>query len=313
MEDYVTRNFPSMQKHHFTIAYTPWSNGTVERVMRDIISLFRKILHKSNDIDFDSWPFFLPHVMAHLNGRRQTTLGERSPRELLLGKYEDFDLDIMFDPELDKLQNIATVPSYDQYYKDLCESLQQMHKNVISAKQAIHKINVNGQRVTNPVNFGIGDFVLVAIVSRKQRKLQAQWRGPYRVIGCVSSHVYTCEDLTLNITLDVHVSRMKFFATSDMDVSVALADTIRAQDTWNTEYVPEMILDSFITSRNEVYVKIKWSGFSELESTMEPLKSFYADAPELVHAFLKEHPHRHEHLRSYVENILKTKETKKNN
>jgi hypothetical protein len=182
-----------------------------------------------------------------------------------------------------------------------------MHKDVVPSKDKIHKLNVKGKRVQVPVNFGIGDFVLVAIVSKQHRKLQALWRGPYRVINAVSSHVYTCEDLTLNIKLDVHVSRMKFFATSDMDVSINLKNTVSAQDSWNMDYVPEIILDSYVDVSNQLYVKVKWSGFSELESTFEPIKSFFHDAPELVHTFLKEHPFTHEPLRAYVDNFMKSK------
>jgi hypothetical protein len=94
---------------------------------------------------------------------------------------------------------------------------------------------------------------------------------------------------------------MKFFATSDMDVSVNLKETIGAQDNWNTEFVPEKILDSVIDDAKQIFVRVKWSGFSELECTWEPIKSFYYDAPDLVHAFLEEHVFTHKHLRDYVE------------
>jgi hypothetical protein len=300
MEEYVKSCFPSKVKHHFTMSYSPWSNGTVERVNRDIISLFKKIVLNSREVDIDSWPFLLPHVMSHLNGRKQDTLGKHSPRELVVGRSDHLDLDILFDSKLDKIKVLPGVINYDTNFSDLCDSLCELHRDVVVAKDKIHTKNVNDKKVQVLVNFGIGDFVLIALVSKKQRKLHAQWRGPYRVIHSVSSHVYTVEDLVSNVLVDVHVTRMKFFATSDMNVTIALKDVISGQDSWNLQYIPEVILDSVIDTRKQIFVQVKWSGFSELESTWEPIKSFLYDAPELVTSFLANHLLSHGFLHDYV-------------
>jgi hypothetical protein len=300
MSEYARRSYPAAINHHFTIAYTPWSNGTVERVMRDIIALFRKILINSDTIDIDSWPFALPHVMSVINSRKQVTLGKRSPMELVFGRCVDHSLDIMFDPDQDKLDTILSDSTYDQVYHNLVLSLRDMHKNATLAKDSVRKNNVFSQSYNVPVNFGIGDFVLIAIVNKNARKLQAIWNGPYRVIECKSSHVYVCEDLTYKVKRDVHVTRMKFFASSDLQTTVQLQKTISAQDKWNILYVPEKILDSYVDDSNEIFVRIKWSGFSELETTWEPIKSFYSDCPSLVHEFLLTNRQNHEALSKFV-------------
>jgi transposase InsO family protein len=298
MSEYAKRCFPLPIDHHFTIAYTPWSNGTVERVMRDIIALFRRILHTHENIDM--WPYLLSHVMSVINGRKQVSLGDHSPRELVIGHDDDFTLDILFDPLLDQLHNIVVNSSYDEFYNNLVLSLREMHREASLATEVVRKRNAKAQLRKVPINFGIGDFVLVAIVNKQARKLHALWRGPYRIIGSKSSHVYMCEDLTLNIVLEVHVSRMKFFAISDMNVSVSLKQTISAQDTWDTKYIPECILDSYVDASKEIFVRVKWSGFSELETTWEPIKSFFFDCPNLVHEFLLLKKHNHDALRKYV-------------
>jgi hypothetical protein len=158
-----------------------------------------------------------------------------------------------------------------------------------------------------PVNFSVGDFVLVAIVSKRQRKLHAKWRGPYRVVRCISSHIYECEDLVLNIRIQVHVRRIKFFASSDMDVSIPLLDIISSQDNWATDFYPETILDFMVDSGQKLYLRIKWLGFSELESTWEPVEIFYVDAPEMVHAFLDANPNRYFVLREFISSLTTTR------
>ena len=32
--------------HHFTQEYCPWANGTIERVNRDILNIYRKLLNE---------------------------------------------------------------------------------------------------------------------------------------------------------------------------------------------------------------------------------------------------------------------------
>jgi hypothetical protein len=300
MEEYVKRGFPNMN-HHFTMAYTPWSNGSVERVMRDIIILFRRLVLNSDTVFFDSWPFLLPHIMSTLNGRKQLGLSNRSPRELVTSRYDDSTLDILFDPLLDQIKGVFNANSHSEHYDNLFTSLEIMHREIPIAQERIIHRNKKHQHVCKPVDFGVGDFVLVAIANKNMlRKLQAFWRGPYRVVSCNSSHVYTCEDLTLNITLDVHVTRMKFFATSDMDVTIPLRNVIKAQDSWNFRYIPEVILDTRVDLNKDLYLQIKWNGFSELETTWELAKTFFHDCPHLVHEFLLAHQNNHSELRKFV-------------
>jgi hypothetical protein len=300
MDEYARRCFGKQSAHHFTIAYTPWSNGTVERVMKDIIALFRKMLHNSNKIDYDLWPYLIPHIMSVINGRPQRKLNGLSPRQVFMGISNDNELDVLFNPYEDILTSVVNTSDVAAYYDNLLKSLEVMHKNVKDSREVIRQRNLKAQRFSVPINFGIGDFVLVAIVSRKLRKLHAQWRGPYRIKRAVSPYVYECEDLNANITINVHVRRIKFFACSDMDVSIPLRETILAQDKWATEYEPECVLDSFVETNLDISVKVKWLGFSELESTWEPIESFYDDAPALVDMFLSLNGDKHKALYRYV-------------
>jgi glycosyltransferase A (GT-A) superfamily protein (DUF2064 family) len=82
--------------------------------------------------------------------------------------------------------------------------------------------------------------------------------------------------------------RLKFFADSDMDVTVPLQDRITQQDNKGDEFIPEQILEyEFDKQDKEHYFKIQWTGFSELENTWEPVSVIYEDCPDLVESFLE--------------------------
>ena len=63
-----------------------------------------------------------------------------------------------------------------------------------------------------------------------------------------------------------------------------------------SSYVPTKVLTHQLGSDNKYYVAIAWDGFSELESTWEPLDQFYTDCPELVREYLTKHPGKYSSL-----------------
>ncbi len=69
--------------HHFTAAYSPWANGSVERLDRDILSVLRTILNEQR-LPFDLWPYLLPVVQDVLNSARVDSLGHRCPEEIFM-------------------------------------------------------------------------------------------------------------------------------------------------------------------------------------------------------------------------------------
>lgn len=52
--------------HRFTLAYAPWSNGTVEVVNREVLRVLRALCSEMR-IAFKEWPNILPIVQGALN------------------------------------------------------------------------------------------------------------------------------------------------------------------------------------------------------------------------------------------------------
>jgi hypothetical protein len=79
-----------------------------------------------------------------------------------------------------------------ELHSNLATSLHDLHKKALSVKTNLRdssRSNANKHRKPQPVNFGLGDFVLVANPLQTE-KLAAKWTGPYRVVELVNNHVF---------------------------------------------------------------------------------------------------------------------------
>ncbi|OWZ12075.1 hypothetical protein PHMEG_00014825 [Phytophthora megakarya] len=68
----LSRRLKNQQQ--FTLAYSPWVNGSVERVNRDILQVSTK-----------DWTYLVQLVQASLNHTALPSLGNRAPVELFTG------------------------------------------------------------------------------------------------------------------------------------------------------------------------------------------------------------------------------------
>lgn len=90
-------------------------------------------------------------------------------------------------------------------------------------------LNKKRERGDNLVNFSVGDFVLRSRVDEKRgNKLLVVWVGPYRVIRA-DPHSFIIQHLVTDHELDIHASRLKFYADDSSDVTEELLEHISAQ------------------------------------------------------------------------------------
>jgi IS30 family transposase len=66
---------------HFSLPYTPWSNGTVEVVNRELMRCL-KALRLEFKLPLKSWPSLLPMVQSALNNTILSRLGNSSSTEV---------------------------------------------------------------------------------------------------------------------------------------------------------------------------------------------------------------------------------------
>ncbi|POM60741.1 hypothetical protein PHPALM_30355 [Phytophthora palmivora] len=193
--------------HKFVPVYTPWINGTVERVNRDILQVLRVILMEMN-LDTRNWPYLLPLVQANLNHSAVASLADRAPVELFTGLPAPSMLDVVVvpvdgDTRLETFDSAAVAPHLDT----LREHLATMHLEVTDRKERrrVYELARSKEQICN---FEVGDFVLWSRVDTRMRghKLLVRWVGPFRVAQALS-HSFIVSHLLTGDEFEVHGSR----------------------------------------------------------------------------------------------------------
>jgi hypothetical protein len=79
--------------HHFTTAYSPWSNGTVEAVCKQTIRAARAMLSNMLLVP-QEWPFVLPSIQAVLNNSPSSHRAGQTPLTAFTGHERDTPLSL---------------------------------------------------------------------------------------------------------------------------------------------------------------------------------------------------------------------------
>ncbi|ETI30459.1 hypothetical protein F443_22418, partial [Phytophthora nicotianae P1569] len=154
-------------------------------------------------------------------------------------------------------------------------SIEKMHQEVTDQREKRTLLNKKRAEGHQMVNFTIGDYVLRSRVDeKKQNKLLVTWMGPYVVTKC-NTHSFTVKHLITGKESNVHASRLKFFAESDLEVTEELREHVSAQGVilkveairkhrWN----PDM---------RDFELLISWEGLEPIEDSWEPMKVMHED------------------------------------
>ena len=171
-------------KHPFTLPYCPLSNGTVERVNRDVLTVFRALLSEYRLLD-RQWMQLKPLVQTAINHTPVQSLGNVAPITVLTGLRANNPLDTVCLIETPPGTTRMTPTKINEIRHQLIMNLQDLHKDVIDSMHP----RAETQGVT--INFDVGDFVLVArpVTGAAKDKLKAIWRGPMRITKVISSHI----------------------------------------------------------------------------------------------------------------------------
>lgn len=161
-------------RHHFTTAYSPWANGTVERLCREVLRACRALCSEWKLAPKD-WPAVVESVQSILNHAPLKRLGlrdkdkpgvYRSPLEVFTGHLPTRPLHRAL--PFDKYKSAKTEDEVRARQlldvDNMQQALQDLHRDVYARANASRKRQVaTHNRRTNiqPVNFTVGDFVLV--------------------------------------------------------------------------------------------------------------------------------------------------------
>ncbi|KAE8982236.1 hypothetical protein PR001_g23792 [Phytophthora rubi] len=207
--------------HHFTTAYCPWANGTVEVVNRLLLKCIRAVLSERR-LSPSKWETVLGMVQAALNQQPSDKLGGRAPVTAFMGLPATTPLSAIFTTDgVVEMDEEMLRTKVQQHLTETAQALEMMHREV-SAISDRRRLQARARRAAKakPPNFSVGDFVLAASVISMPNKLAIKWQGPKRVVQALTDWVFEVEDLNAPHTKTKHhVSRLRFYAESSREVT----------------------------------------------------------------------------------------------
>jgi len=179
-----------------------------------------------------------------------------------------------------KLIVLDPVDEIDRSMERLRASVYAMHKEVADARLKQTMLNKKKERGDALVNFSVGDYILRSRVDEKHmNKLLVTWVGPY-VVTEAYPRSFKVKHLVSGQEIEVHSSRLKFFADSSLEVTEQLLEHISSQG---------IILDvnairahRWSPVRKDDEVLINWRGLEPIEDSWEPFDSIAKDVRTLL-------------------------------
>jgi transposase InsO family protein len=275
-------------RQQFILAYTPWKNGTVERVNRDIVQVLRALTMEFR-VSKNDWPHLLPLVQSSLNHSPVGSLANRAPIELFTGLPCPSALDTVIFPG--RKGQVASLPDdrpdIERRLAQLRASIQAMHQAVQQRRTDQALRYRNRYHHEQPVNFSVGDYVLRSRVDEKLycNKLLVTWVGPYRVVSS-AEYYFTVEHLVTGKCLKVHPSRLKLYADNALNVTTELLEHVASQGTMLA--VEALSGHRFNTEMKAYEIQVKWQGLEDIEDSWEPLATIKEDVPLLLAKYVDE-------------------------
>ena len=213
-------------KHHFSTAYVPWSNGTVESVCKQVLRVIRA-LSAEFEVPEADWTTTVPAIQSIINNSPTRRLGNRAPITVHTGMeagnplqlalvsigYKDID-------SVDEARAIQKL-SIDKFQ---C-ALDKMHKEVDDTLSSERKKAIqrhNSKTHVRPCNISVGDYVVIARYHGPRTKMSANWVGPRRVVQALSDFTFKVKHLISQDTEVVHISRIKPYADSLIGTKVQM-------------------------------------------------------------------------------------------
>ncbi|GMF38278.1 unnamed protein product [Phytophthora fragariaefolia] len=264
----------------FSPVYSPWLNGTVERLNKDILQVMRALLIE-HGLDFHEWSYLLPVVQANLNHTPVRSLGGHAPIELFTGLPAPSALDSIVRPTSgrEEVLEINMDKSADLLDK-LRGSLHELHKEVLDLKERKRLQDMAAHRGT-PCNFDVGDFVLWSRVDQRLtgNKLLGQWVGPFQVIR-TRPHSFVIKHLVTAREFEVHGTRLKYYADKDFNITAEILEFTTQQGMLlGVKAIKEHRYNAAL-KRWELLVS--WCGLQDVEDSWESLAAMLKDVPAKV-------------------------------
>jgi len=270
----------------FSIAYHPFTNGTIERVNRPILAVMRSLLSQDR-MSISKWPEIVPIVEAHLNHLPRKKFKFRTPIGVAHNIREEAIHHGLYPVFLKDDYKVLDMNKASKEFEVLEKFFEQWHKTYVN-DIAEFRQRANARKFTRLINFGVGDWVLVSMPLAKQKsKIQFRWQGPAQVIELVGEHLVKVKFIGKTEIEEVHSCRVSFYSEDINGQEMQIAEQFYYDtDSWEIEKLKEVRMNE-----GQYEILTTWKGFSDLEDSWEPLDSLFKQVPSLVVEFLTKAKH----------------------
>jgi hypothetical protein len=259
----------SNSKHHTTVAYGHYNNGSIEVINKNYLSLVRALLSELR-WDKQDWPYLNHNIEHTINHREQTRLNSHAPITVMMGMKPDNPLsEVFWHSRRNEFRDSPLGKAHIQKcVAELESALLLMHREVTdkSAKLRAQKRAQKDQFRRIP-NFQVGDYVLIGLpepnVSGK--KLFLKWRGPYRITDTQNNYVFEVENIIDKTKQVVHGDRVRYYDDGKLNIT----EEIKAQfahDNFSYE-VQDFIGVRSNPSTGRLQLLVAWKGFTSEDNT----------------------------------------------
>ncbi|CAM9575818.1 unnamed protein product, partial [Sphacelaria rigidula] len=178
--------------HHFAVACSAWSNGTCERMVKEVVRALRSVLLEQRRA-VSEWVDVLPAVQWALN-----TVYRR--------RYDSTPYHVMSDCSPRTYSAVLMSSSKCDVLDDV--QVKSALQGVLDSQERFHGSS-SGMELPN---FEVGDYVLYAPVRRPgvTPKLMATRTGRWRVVGAHHPHVFEIQIIVSGSVQTAHVARLRF-------------------------------------------------------------------------------------------------------
>ncbi|ETN09440.1 hypothetical protein PPTG_11836 [Phytophthora nicotianae INRA-310] len=174
-------------------------------------------------------------------------------------------------------------PAVSTWLGNFRKSIRDLHKPMTQERERQTVRNQRAQRPARSPNFDVGDFVLRSRVDQKHyEKLLVTWVGPYQVVRA-DKHYFAVLHLLTGEEVDVHPSRLKFYADHSLQVTEELRNHIAAQGLMLS--VAELKEARWNKAKKDYEVLVSWKGLESIEGSWEVSKQLSTDIPVLLTQF----------------------------
>ncbi|GMF23670.1 unnamed protein product [Phytophthora fragariaefolia] len=269
-------------QHHFVTAYTPWANGTVEVVNREILKCMKALLSERR-LAIRDWPALLPVVQAAFNSMPADRLGGKAllaTFTALPGGTQLTSILYPRDPEEASMHWVAQ--EIQEHLDSVRVALDGLHAEVVNASEKRRRAARERHARRHGVKlqkFSEGDCGLAATATgRSGNKLALVWRGPKRIVRALNDFTVEVQDIVQPFKLSVrHASRQQLYR----DARRGQVDELQEQAIYGEGgHLVEALRECRLSPDSHCYeIFVKWYGLGDVESSWEPADSIKQDAP----------------------------------